>query len=213
MITRDLRDASRRDIYRILSSLVVPRPVAWVTTVGGPGILNLAPYASFMGVFSPPVVLLSVGRRRNGSLKDTHRNLRGSGEAVVHLVDLPLLEPMHASGEEVGPEESEVERLGLPWAPSTLVAPPRLKDAPAALECSLRQELSLGPASDLLLLDVLLIHAAERIWNPGTDCADPERWEPVARLNGGPGTGANYAALGRRFTLTETKLPPRRAGR
>lgn len=212
MITRDLRDAPRRDIYRILSSLVVPRPVAWVTTIGESGNVNLAPYASFMGVFSPPVVLISVGRRRDGSPKDTHQNLRARGEAVVHLVDLPLLEPMHASGQEVGPEESELERLGLPSDPSTLVAPPRIRDVPAALECRLRQELPLGPASDLLLLDVLLVHASERIWNPGADCADPERWEPVARLNGGPGTGANYAALGRRLTLTEMKLPPLRSG-
>lgn len=209
MISRDLRGAERRDIYRLLSSLIVPRPVAWVATLGEQGTVNLAPYASFQGVPSPPTLVLGVSRRKDGSLKDTHRNLRERGEAVVHLADHPLLGAMHASAEEVGPEVSELERLGLRTEPSSVVAPPRLAGAPAALECRLNREVPLGPSSDLLLLDVLLVHVAEHIWNGGAGCADPEKWEPVARLNGGPGTGPNYAVLGRRITLGEPKLPPR----
>ena len=108
-ITRDLTTLSKRDVYRILSSLVIPRPIAWISTVDGTGRVNLAPFSSFMGIFGPPMLAVTLGRRRDGSLKDTHRNLRERGEAVVHIADLPLLEALHASGAEVGPEVSEVE--------------------------------------------------------------------------------------------------------
>jgi flavin reductase (DIM6/NTAB) family NADH-FMN oxidoreductase RutF len=207
MITRDLRSAAHRDLYRILSSLVIPRPIAWVTTLGETGVVNLAPFSSFMGIFNPPMVALTVSLRRDGSLKDTHRNLRERGEAVVHMVDLPLLEAMHASGEDLPPEESELERLGLATTASSIVGPPRLAAAPAALECTFQVEQSLGPTSSLLLLNVLLVHADERIWSAKLDCADASLWEPVARLAGG--AGPNYAGLSTRITLGEYKLPPR----
>ena len=113
MIERDLSVLPKRDVYRILSSLVIPRPIAWITTVDGAGRVNLAPFSSFMGIFGPPMLAVTLGRRKDGSLKDTHRNLRERGEAVVHLADLPMLEALHASAAEVGPEISEVERLGL----------------------------------------------------------------------------------------------------
>lgn len=207
MITRDLRTLERRDSYRILSSLVVPRPIAWVTTVGENGVVNLAPFSSFMGIFNPPMVAITFGRRRDGSLKDTHRNLRERGEGVVHLADAHLLPALHASGEEVAAEESEAARLGLETVPSQVVAPPRLIGAPAALECRLRQEVPLDAMATLALCDVLVVHAAEHIWDQGLDCARADRWEPVARLVGGVDNGPNYARLGERITLGKPKLP------
>lgn len=207
MITRDLREMARRDTYRVLSSLVVPRPIAWVMTAGEGGALNLAPFSSFMGMFNPPLVGINFGRRRDGSLKDTHRNLRGRCEAVVHLADAAMLPSLHASGEEVPAEESEVTRLGLATVPSDAVAPPRLADAPVALECRLRQEVPLDEHSTLVLCDVLVVHAAERIWDADLDCARADRWEPVARLVGGVDNGPNYATLGERITLGKPKLP------
>ena len=207
MITRDLRTMERREVYRVLSSVVVPRPVAWVTTLGAGGTLNLAPFSSFQGIFSPPVLSLNIGRRRDGSLKDTHRNLRERKEAVVHLADRPLLAALHASGEEVAPEVSEAARLGLETAPSTAVAPPRLAAAPVALECRLRQEVELDARSTLVLLDVLLLHAADRLWDAQLDCGRGDLWEPVTRLVGGQGNGPNYAFLGERVTLGPSKLP------
>jgi flavin reductase (DIM6/NTAB) family NADH-FMN oxidoreductase RutF len=205
MITRDLTSLPKRDVYRILSSLVVPRPIAWITTVDAAGRVNLAPFSSFMGIFGPPMLAVTLGRRRDGSLKDTHRNLRERGEAVVHLADLPLLEALHASAAEVEPEVSEVARLGLATEASRLVAPPRLKDAPVALECGLNRELELSPASTLVLLDVLATHAAERIWNAEHDCADASCWTPVSRL--ASVAGPNYGALGQTFRLGASELP------
>jgi flavin reductase (DIM6/NTAB) family NADH-FMN oxidoreductase RutF len=205
MITRDLSNLPKRDVYRILSSLVIPRPIAWITTVDATGRVNLAPFSSFMGIFGPPMLAVTISRRKDGSLKDTHCNLKERGEAVVHIADLPLLEALHASGAEVGPEISEVERLGLGTAPSLQVAPPRLTDAPVALECRLNRELDLGPNSTLVLLDVLLAHAAERIWSDGDDCADASRWAPLSRL--ASVAGPNYGALGQTFRLGASELP------
>ena len=205
MITRDLSALPKRDVYRILSSLVIPRPIAWVTTVDGSGVVNLAPFSSFMGIFGPPMLALTLGRRKDGSLKDTHRNLRERSEAVVHLADLPLLEALHASAAEVGPDISEVERLGLATGPSLRITPPRLLDAPVALECRLNRELDLGPASTLVLLDVLVAHAAERIWSDGEDSADASLWTPLARL--ASVVGPNYGALGQTFRLGASDLP------
>jgi len=158
-----------------------------------------------MGIFGPPMLAITLGRRKDGSLKDTHRNLKERGEAVVHLADLPLLEALHASAAEVEPEVSEVARLGLATEASRLVAPPRLKDAPVALECRLNRELELGPGSTLVLLDVLATHAAERIWNPEHDCADASRWTPISRL--ASVAGPNYGALGQTFRLGVSELP------
>jgi flavin reductase (DIM6/NTAB) family NADH-FMN oxidoreductase RutF len=205
MITRDLTALPKRDVYRILSSLVIPRPIAWITTVDGAGRVNLAPFSSFMGIFGPPMLAVTLGRRKDGSLKDTHRNLQESREAVVHIADLPLLGALHASAAEVGPETSEVERLGLATVASLHVAPPRLKDAPVALECRLNRELELGPASTLVLLDVLVAHAAERIWSTAEDCADASCWTPLSRL--ASVAGPNYGALGETFRLGVSELP------
>ncbi|GLH69783.1 flavin reductase [Geothrix rubra] len=205
MATRDLSTLPKRDVYRILSSLVIPRPIAWVATVDGAGRVNLAPFSSFMGIFGPPMLAMTLGRRRDGSLKDTHRNLRERGEAVVHIADRPLLEALHASGEEVAPEVSEAASLGLATTPSLRVAPPRLVAAPVALECRLNRELDLGPTSTLVLLDVLVAHAADRIYDEALDCADASRWQPVARL--ASVAGPNYGVLGETLRLGESKLP------
>ena len=205
MITRDLSALPKRDVYRILSSLVIPRPIAWITTVDGAGRVNLAPFSSFMGIFGPPMLAVTLGRRSDGSLKDTHRNLKERGEAVVHLADLPLLAALHASAAEVAPDISEVERLGLATEASLHVAPPRLREAPVALECRLNRELELGPASTLVLLDVITSHAAERIWSAAHDCADAGLWTPVARL--ASVVGPNYGALGQTFHLGASELP------
>ena len=205
MITRDLSALPKRDVYRILSSLVIPRPIAWITTMDGGGRVNLAPFSSFMGIFGPPMLAVTLARRPDGSLKDTHRNLRASGEAVVHLADLPLLESLHASAADEGPDISEVERLGLATEGSLHVAPPRLRDAPVALECRLNRELELGPASTLVLLDVLTAHAAERIWSADDDCADASRWTPISRL--ASVVGPNYGVLGQTFRLGASELP------
>lgn len=205
MITRDFQGMAKRDVYRILSSLVIPRPIAWTLTQDPQGHLNLAPFSSFQGIFGPPMVAMTLARRRGGVLKDTHRNLREQGEAVVHLADLAQLEALHASAEEVDAEVSEVARLGLATVPSDLVAPPRLAVAPVALECRFNREIELAPESTLVLLDVLRAHVDPRIYDEGQDCADASRWHPLARL--GAVAGPNYGGLGDTRRLEAPHLP------
>lgn len=205
MITRDLRQMAPRDVYRVLTSLVIPRPIAWISTLNEDGTVNLAPFSAFMGIFNPPMVAVNFARRRAGALKDTQRNLRDRGEAVVHIPDAPLLAAMHACGEDLPEGDSELTRLGLATVPAQLVAPPLLAQAPVALECRLNREIALSPESTLVLLDVLIAHARDGIWNEAYDCAEASRWEPVARL--ASVVGPNYAGLGERLTLGVPKLP------
>ncbi len=205
MITRDLRALGPRESYRILSSLVVPRPIAWTATLDADGAVNLAPFSSFMGIFNPPMAALVLGRRLDGSLKDTHRNLREQCECVIHLPDADLLEAMHACGEDLPPGESELERLGLRTLPAQLVKPPLLAEAPVALECRLNREVALAPTSTLVLLDVVMVHVRESIWDEANECADTSRWAPIARL--ASVAGPNYAELGARHQLGTPKLP------
>ncbi len=205
MISRDFRQMAPRDVYRVLTSLIVPRPIAWVATLNGNGSVNLAPFSAFMGIFNPPMVAINIAHRKDGRLKDTLRNLRERGEAVVHLPDAPLLEAMHACGEDLAEGESELARLGLPTVPAQLIATPLLADAPVALECQRNQEIELSPESTLVLLDVRIAHARDGLWNEAFDCADTTRWEPVARL--ASVAGSNYAGLGERLTLGPPQLP------
>lgn len=204
MIHRGIASLPIRDAYRILSSLVVPRPIAWVLTQGVDGTLNLAPFSSFMGIFYPPALAINFGRKREGAIKDTHRNLRERREAVVHIPDRPLLAAMHGSADEVDAQVSEVEALGLATVPSLRVGPPRLADAAVALECRFREEHPLGPGSDLVVLDVLHATVRDDLWDDANDCADNSRWEPLARL--GSLAGPSYAALGERIFLGRPKL-------
>jgi flavin reductase (DIM6/NTAB) family NADH-FMN oxidoreductase RutF len=205
MITRDLRQAAPRDIYRILTSLVIPRPIAWVSTLNADNSVNLAPFSAFMGIFNPPMVAINFARRKDGALKDTHRNIQQRKDAVVHLPDVPLLGAMHACGEDVPEGDSELARLGLETVPADVVGSPILLQAPVALECRLNQEITLSEGSTLVLLDVLVAHAREGIWNESYDCADARRWNPVARL--ASVSGPNYAGLGERLTLAPPRLP------
>ena len=184
---------------------MIPRPIAWVSTLNADDTVNLAPFSAFMGIFNPPMVAINFARRKDGSLKDTQRNLRDRGEAVVHLPDAPLLEVMHACGEDLPTGESELTRLGLVTTPAHLVGPPILTQAPVALECQFNREVILSPESTLVLLDVLMAHARDGIWNAIDDCADASRWEPIARL--ASVAGPNYAGLGERLTLGPPKLP------
>ncbi len=95
--------------------------------------------------------------------------------------------------------------LGLATQPSLRVAPPRLVDAPVALECRFNRELELGPVTTLVLLDVLVAHAADRIYDETLDCADASRWQPISRL--ASVAGPNYGVLGETLRLGESKLP------
>ncbi|HTQ49769.1 MAG TPA: flavin reductase family protein [Candidatus Acidoferrales bacterium] len=122
--------------YQLLVSLVTPRPIALVTTVSADGKVNAAPF-SFFNVLGaqPPIVAFAPGNRDNGTPKDTVLNVRATHEFVVNLVDEAIAEAMNQCAASLPYGESELVRAGLTAAPSSLVKPPRIAEAPASLEC------------------------------------------------------------------------------
>ena len=195
MTTVDPKDLPAEQSYRLLTGIVVPRPVAWVTTLSATGSVNLAPFSAFMMVSpKPPLLAISVGRK--GSIyKDTGSNILAGEEYVVHIADQALLEPLHLSSIEHPPDVSEVEELGLATLPSVHVKPPRLAAAPIAMECRLRHCIEFGETrSRLLVGEVVLIHVRDGLLQNGK--IDTKALDPVCRL-GGP----RYATLGDIVTM------------
>ncbi len=188
-------DLDPSQAYRLLTGVVVPRPIAWVTTRSADGVLNLAPFSTFTYVSTkPPMVGFNAGRRA-GRRKDTANNIFATGEFVVHVVDESLLEPMHESSCEHPPEVSEPQLLGLEYTASDLVAVPRLVAPRIALECRLHQAIAFGQTgAEFLVGEVLAFHVRDDLVTDGK--IDSTALNPVCRL-----AGPRYATLGPVRTL------------
>jgi flavin reductase (DIM6/NTAB) family NADH-FMN oxidoreductase RutF len=191
----DPETLAAEETYKLLVGIVVPRPIAWVTTLGPAGVVNLAPFSAFTFVSSrPPMVAISVGQR-DGVYKDTARNILAGEEFVVHIADLALLDAVHRSAIEHPPEVSEVDELGLATEPSLKVKPPRIAAAPVGLECILTHCLEFGETRSRLLVGrIVLIHLRDDLLKNGK--IETAALNPIARL-GGP----NYATLGEIITM------------
>ncbi|KOX15522.1 flavin reductase family protein [Nocardiopsis sp. NRRL B-16309] len=136
-------DLPGRAFYRLLTAVVVPRPIAWVSTTSAAGVDNLAPHSFFtIACTEPPIVqFTSVGR------KDSLRNAEETGEFVVNLASEPLQEQINATGTPFPPEVGEFDRVGVGREPSAVVKPPRVAASPVALECVLHSTLCLGDST------------------------------------------------------------------
>jgi flavin reductase (DIM6/NTAB) family NADH-FMN oxidoreductase RutF len=174
------------DRYKLIAGLVVPRPIAFVTTLGANGVHNAAPY-SFFNAFSedPPLIILGVGANVRGEDKDTGVNIREGGEFVVNLVDEPLGEAMNICAIDFPSEISEVDVAGLELVASELIAPARLKAAPVAMECVHYQTLHPGQNRYLVIGEIKMIHVADDIIDSETLRIDRDRYAPIGRLFGG----------------------------
>lgn len=163
--------------YRLLNSVVIPRPIAWVSSRSAEEVDNLAPHSFFtVACTDPPIVqFTSVGR------KDSLRNVEATGEFVVNFTPEPLFEQVNATSVNAPPQVSEFDHVGIAREPSLLVAPPRVRDAPVALECVLHDTLSFG---DSTVVFGRVVHVAidERVLRDGRPAADLLR--PLARLGG-----------------------------
>jgi len=165
--------------YHLLNSLVVPRPIAWVSSLSERGVANLAPHSYFTVLApDPPTVCFS-----SGGEKDTIRNVRFTGDFVVNVVGEELAEAMNLTSADFPPEESEFTAAGLTPIASDLVRAPRLTEAPASMECRLLQILELGRAPNYVAIgEVIRLHVAERAWRDGR--VDMAALCPVGRLAG-----------------------------
>ncbi|SDZ95131.1 flavin reductase family protein [Rubrimonas cliftonensis] len=179
----DLDALPAQDRYKLLAAVVIPRPVAWVTTVSPEGVVNAAPY-SFFNVFgeTPALIVLGLQHKPDGTPKDTTRNIERTGEFVVNLATPALTEAMVATAAAYPPERGEPEALGLETAPSAKVAPPRLAAAPVSLECRRIVSLAFGPNRALLVGEAVALHAREGLVDPETLRVDWGGDYPVARL-------------------------------
>jgi flavin reductase (DIM6/NTAB) family NADH-FMN oxidoreductase RutF len=155
--------------YKLMASLIVPRPIALVTTVNAAGVVNAAPFSMFnMLGEDPPIVMISINRLHDGRLKDTARNIIENGEFVVHLPDEAIAERMHACAEPYPPETSELDVVGFTPVASVAVKPPRIAEAPVAFEC-VRHDLLETPSRYVFIGRILSLHVREGL-------VDTERW-------------------------------------
>jgi flavin reductase (DIM6/NTAB) family NADH-FMN oxidoreductase RutF len=170
-------------VYRLLIGCVVPRPIAWVSSVSETGVFNLAPFSFFMGVcHDPPTIAFSSGRRR-GEKKDTIRNIEYSQDFVVNVVDDALAEQMNLSSGEYPPEVDEFALTGLTPAQSIKVQAPRLAEAPINMECRVAQIIPVGRGPHSLVLgEVVYFHVRDDLYQDGR--IDLYGLRPVGRLDG-----------------------------
>ena len=176
---------SPRQRYELLTSLVVPRPIAWVSTRSASGAANLAPFSYFSALSASPFLVgVSVGHR-GGAPKDTLRNVRETGAFCVNLAAEARLHALNETSGEFPPEVDEFARAGLPLAEAASVAAPYVADAPAVLECRLFKEVDLAGDNALVIGEVLAVRLSDAVpLVPGTHFADTRGVRPLARLWG-----------------------------
>jgi len=187
----------RRERYKLLCGLVVPRPVALVTSLSEDGVVNAAPF-SFFNVFSeePAVAVLGLNARPEGGAKDTRRNIETSGEYVIHLVSDSQADAMNVCAVNFPPDISEVEMAGFSLKPSRVVKPPTIVEAPVALETRLMQVIPVSPTRDVVLGEIIRFKARPGIVDPEKLYVDIEKYRPIARL-----FGNLYASFGEVFEV------------
>ncbi|MEM1126867.1 MAG: flavin reductase family protein [Bacteroidota bacterium] len=180
----DLSTLSVRERYKLLTGVIVPRPIALVTSVGADGLVNAAPFSYFnvMGA-DPPVVVFGPGNRAPGQPKDTAQNVADTREFVVNLVDEALAEAMNLTATDFPPHVSEVEALGLETVPSVTVAPPRLAAAPVHLECKEVTTLTVGNTR-VVAGEVLHLHIRDALVDAERMRIHGDRLHLVGRMHG-----------------------------
>ena len=179
----DFSKLTSKDRYKLLSSTVIPRPIALVSTIDENGVLNAAPY-SFFNMFAeePATCVLGIQKRPDGKYKDTSSLIRKSGEYVINLVDMDLAESMNISSINFDPEYDEFDLAGFTPVPSRLIAPPRIKEAPVSFECRRTVTLQLNEERDLVVGEVLTMHARDGLIDTETLYLDREKYDVVGRL-------------------------------
>ena len=184
-MTIDPQHQSPQDIYKLMVGAIVPRPIAFVSTLDAKGQPNLAPFSFFTAISAnPPVICFSpMIRSSDGQKKDTLRNVEATREFVVNVVDDALAAQMNVTSGDYPPEVDEFEVAGLAVAAATRVAPPRVADAPIAMECRLDRIVPVGRAN-LVLGRIVHLHVRDGLYDPTTGRVDMHRLRPVGRLAG-----------------------------
>ncbi len=177
-------------MYKLMIGCVVPRPIAWVSSVDADGVSNLAPFSYFMAItHDPPTIAFSSSPRAlaggGRGKKDTLRNIEATREFVVNMVDDALAEQMNVTSGDYAPEVDEFELAGLATAPSTKVKAPRVAAAPINMECRVVQIIPVGNLpSNLVIGEIVQLHIREDVYDAASGRLDMHRLRPVGRLAG-----------------------------
>lgn len=200
----NLQTLSQPEIYKLLIGCIVPRPIAWVSTIDVDGLPNLAPFSFFNGVGSnPPAVSIAIGATdTQDGRKDTLRNIQTVGEFVINMVNETLAEAMNETAINYPSAVNEFEAAGLTMASSVVVQPPRVADAPVSMECNLYTTVPVGdgPGSSTLVIGtVTMLHVRDDIINERLHI-DLQRLQPIGRL-----AGSSYACIREVFDMQRAR--------
>jgi flavin reductase (DIM6/NTAB) family NADH-FMN oxidoreductase RutF len=182
--------------YKLMASLIVPRPIALVTTQNEDGVVNAAPFSMFnMLGEDPPILMISISKLQDHQLKDTANNILSNGQFVVHIADEAMAQQMHRCGDTLPANVSELDVVGLTTAPSQAVRPPYIVQAPVAFECELQETME-NASRHIFIGKVLWLHAREDLIDTELYRVRLQNYFPVARF------GASYYIRTRdRFSL------------
>jgi flavin reductase (DIM6/NTAB) family NADH-FMN oxidoreductase RutF len=185
----DLATLSHADAYKLLASVIMPRPIAWVVSRDAAGTVNAAPFSFFNIVSSdPPLVAISFSGASDRAEKDTLANIRARGEFVVNMVPEELAEAMNTTATNAPPGVDEAELAALTLVPSTYVDIPRIEASPVALECRLFETITPGGTSTICLGRIIHLHIRTSAF---VDLArlhiDPHQLRLIGRMAGAGG--------------------------
>ncbi|WHZ32117.1 flavin reductase family protein [Desemzia incerta] len=202
MIHYNANDLTKQQQYKMISGSIVPRPIAWVTTLSKDGsVVNAAPF-SFFSAASNELPLITVAiLRKSGQIKDSARNILHRKEAVIHIVDMEVVEDMNQTSAPLPPDKSEIDRTKLTLTDSKTVSVPAIQEAKIRFEGNLHQYVPItdddgSVVSDLFILRITDFYFDETVFDSTQEYILTEQLNPVARL-----AGANYATLNEEFQL------------
>ncbi|OWA37775.1 hypothetical protein B9G55_06970 [Saccharibacillus sp. O16] len=209
MYTLNPEQLESKQIYKLMTGTITPRPVAWVTSRSTEsGVVNAAPFSYFNMISSePPLVAISVVRRPSGEMKDTARNVTEQGELVVHICDESLVEEMNKTAAVLPPGESEIDLTRLSLIDSEAVGVPGIAEAKVRLECRLESHVPIKAddgriTHDLLIARIIRFQLEESIYDAEHGYVLTQQLRPIARL-----AGSEYAELGRLFQIARPTQP------
>ena len=193
------QNLEQKSIYKLLTGIVIPRPIGWISSISEEGITNLAPFSYFNAVGDdPPHVMFSAGRGANSN-KDTLNNVLTTKQFVVNMVTEELVEQMNSTAQSIPPHESEFDLANLTPIPSFKIKPPRVKESPISMECELVHHYTLEDnkfgGSTILIGRIVMFHIADDVLLDDYKI-NLDTYKPVARL-----AGSNYSKLGKLFSV------------
>ena len=185
----------KKERYKLLSGSILPRPIAFVSTISKAGVPNLAPFSFFSGVTAdPPSICFAPARNTDGSKKHTLLNIEETGEFIVHVVTPEILKSMHKSAEGFPADVNEFSEVGLTEVPAKSVKVPRVNEAKVCLECKSLKIVEVGQTGFLVIGEVVHFYFSDDVWDNGK--INVQNLQPIGRM-----AGYDYMKNGELFRL------------